>query len=147
VAFRLKAFCGPAAAIALLLIVAGAVSGCGGTSSANGARVVSVVERDFKISVAENHLEAGPVVFQADNKGPDAHELIVVRDNGQLPLRPDGMTVNEEGLEKQIVGALEPGPSGDIRDLKVDLKPGRYVLLCNMFGHYMGGMHSTIEVT
>jgi uncharacterized cupredoxin-like copper-binding protein len=147
VAFRLKAFCGPAAAIASLLVLAGAMSGCGGTASSKGVRVVDVVERDFKISLSENHLFAGPVVFQADNKGPDAHELIVVRDNGRLPLRPDGMTVNEEGLEKQIVGALEPGPSGDIRDLKVDLKPGRYVLLCNMYGHFMGGMHSTIEVT
>jgi uncharacterized cupredoxin-like copper-binding protein len=147
VAFRLKAFCGPAAAIALFLILSGAVSGCGGTSSSRGVRVVDVVERDFKIAVAENHLEAGTVIFQADNKGPDAHELIIVRDNGQLPLRADGMTVNEKGLEKQIVGTLEPGPSGDIRDLRVDLKPGRYVLLCNMYGHYMGGMHSAIEVT
>ena len=145
-AFRLKAFCGPAAAIALLLM-AGAVAGCGGSSSSTGARVVDVVERDFKISVAENHLEAGPVIFRADNKGPDAHELIVIRDNGRLPLRADGMTVNEEGLEKQTLGALEPGPAGDIRELKLDLKPGRYVLLCNMFGHYMGGMHSTIEVS
>lgn len=146
-AFRLKAFCDPAAAIALLLIVAGAVAGCGGSSPSAGVRVVDVVERDFKISVAENHLAAGPIIFRADNKGPDAHELIVIRDNGRLPLRADGMTVNEEGLEKQTVGVLEPGQSGDIRELRLDLKPGRYVLLCNMYGHYMGGMHSTIEVS
>jgi uncharacterized cupredoxin-like copper-binding protein len=29
----------------------------------------------------------------------------------------------------------------------VHLAPGRYVLFCNMTGHYMGGMHSTLVVS
>ena len=27
-----------------------------------------------------------------------------------------------------------------------DLKPGRYVLWCNLEGHYLGGMHASFEV-
>ena len=38
------------------------------------------------------------------------------------------------------MGTLEPGSPGSIRGLKVDLRPGRYELLCNMSGHYLGGM-------
>jgi uncharacterized cupredoxin-like copper-binding protein len=72
--------------------------------------------------------------------------MILIRDSGRLPLRSDGITVNEEGLEKQTVGALEPAATGALRELKVKLTPGRYVLVCNMYGHYMGGMHAVVVV-
>jgi len=109
--------------------------------------VVTVKERDFQISLSTTHVGAGEVVFRDRNLGPDAHELIVVRSNGgRLRLRADGMTVDEEGLEKLIVGALEAGPAGSTRELRVHLAPGTYTLLCNMYGHYMGGMHSTLVV-
>jgi uncharacterized cupredoxin-like copper-binding protein len=43
-------------------------------------------------------------------------------------------------------GSLEPGASGDVRDLQVHLTSGRYVLFCNMSGHYLGGMHRVLVV-
>jgi uncharacterized cupredoxin-like copper-binding protein len=138
-----------AACSALVLIALAAVlSGCGGSAQhAEGGSVVNVRERDFQISLSTTHVEAGEVVFRDHNLGPDAHELIVVRSDGRrLRLRADGMTVDEEGLEKSTVGALEPGTSGSTRELRVKLEPGRYTLLCNMYGHYMGGMHSTLVV-
>ena len=93
-------------------------------------------------------MDAGDVDFQADNHGPDAHELIVARvaPGGHLPLRSDGLTVDEEGLKRAIVGALEPGESGDVRSLRVRLAKGRYVLFCNMSGHYMAGMETVLTV-
>jgi uncharacterized cupredoxin-like copper-binding protein len=30
--------------------------------------------------------------------------------------------------------------------LHLHLTPGRYVLFCNMAGHYLGGMHRTLVV-
>ena len=81
------------------------------------------------------------------NEGPDQHELIIVPGTvAALPLRPDGMTVNEEALEASEPGSLEPGEPGSTRDLTVQLKPGRYVFFCNMEGHYMAGMHAEVEV-
>jgi uncharacterized cupredoxin-like copper-binding protein len=32
------------------------------------------------------------------------------------------------------------------QDLSVDLKPGHYVLFCNLRGHFMGGMFTDLEV-
>jgi uncharacterized cupredoxin-like copper-binding protein len=61
-----------------------------------------------------------------------------------LPLRGDGTTVDEETLKSEIVGVLEPGAPGSVRELRVHLAPGRYVLLCNMSGHFMGGMHTVV---
>jgi Sulfocyanin (SoxE) domain len=121
--------------------------GCGGTSgtSASGS-VVSVTERDFSIS-APKVVPAGEMVLRVENQGPDPHELLVVRArNADLPLRSDGLTVSEEGLQPRIVGALATGEPQVVRDLSVRLKPGRYVLFCNMSGHFMGGMHALIVV-
>ena len=117
-------------------------AGCGSTAlTSSGSAVVQVTERDFHI-VAPRHVTAGNVVFRVRNAGPDDHEFIVVRiGDHSLPLRADGMTVNEEALQPSIVGSLEPGPPGTVRLLHVDLAPGRYALMCNMEGHYMGGMH------
>src|SRR5439155_18551179 len=104
-------------------------------------------ERDVHIA-AQARLAAGEVTMTVHNEGPDAHELNVVRaDRARLPLRSDGLTVDEEGLGKVIVGALEPGRPGSVRTLRLHLAPGRYVFLCNMAGHYLGGMHTTVVVS
>jgi uncharacterized cupredoxin-like copper-binding protein len=80
------------------------------------------------------------------NRGPDAHELIVVRVQGtRLPLRRDGLTVDEDALESKVAGLLEPAEA-TTRTLDLHLKPGRYVLFCNMAGHYLSGMHATLVV-
>jgi hypothetical protein len=125
-----------------------ALAGCGGAPGAlsDGASGVRVSERDFRI-VAPSRTSAGNVVLRVQNRGPDDHELIVVRTpDGGLPLRSDGLTVNEEALQRREVGALEPGGPGSVRELRVHLRPGRYVLLCNMEGHYLGGMRAVLVV-
>jgi uncharacterized cupredoxin-like copper-binding protein len=92
-------------------------------------------------------VSSGEVRLSVRNKGPDAHELIIVRARGlQLPLRRDGLTVNEEALERATAGVLEPGSPGGLRELRVHLAPGRYVLFCNMSGHYLGGMRAELVV-
>jgi uncharacterized cupredoxin-like copper-binding protein len=107
---------------------------------------VRVTERDFRIS-APKRVAAGDVRVSIHNKGPDDHEFIVVRLRGKgLPLRPDGLTVDEDAIEKATAGALEPAEPG-MHELSVRLQPGRYELLCNMYGHYAGGMHRKLVVS
>ncbi len=137
---------GTAALIATSLLL---VVGCGsGGQAQHGATTIRVSERDFKMSASAQVLaRAGKVDFAVDNRGPEAHELIVARENDQgLALRSDGLTVNEEALEPYEAGSLEPGEPGHVRHLEVSLKPGRYVLFCNMSGHYLSGMHTELVV-
>jgi uncharacterized cupredoxin-like copper-binding protein len=122
-----------------------ACPGCGSGGHEAGAHVVRVTERDFRIS-APRHVHSGDVVLTVHNRGPDQHELIVVRDSARLPLRPDGSTVSEEKLEPVEAGALEPGHPGSVRELRLHLAPGTYELFCNMSGHYLGGMHTKLVV-
>jgi uncharacterized cupredoxin-like copper-binding protein len=113
--------------------------------AASPAPVVRVSERDFQIS-APTRVRSGPVVLRVRNRGPENHELIVVRSSARLPLRKDGLTVDEEALQRAEAGALEPGRPGAVRELRLNLTPGRYVLFCNMEGHYLGGMHAVLLV-
>ena len=123
-----------------------AFAGCGNDGHKAGAHVVRVTERDFRIS-APKHVRPGDLLLSVRNRGPDAHELIVVRDrSSQLPLRRDGSTVSEEKLEPLIAGALEPGAPYSVRTLRLHLRPGTYELFCNMSGHYLGGMRTKLVV-
>jgi uncharacterized cupredoxin-like copper-binding protein len=136
-----------ACAICIAALAAAFATGCGSAHTDSGAgQPVAVTERDFSIS-APKTLAAGEVVLRDKNRGPDEHELIVARVTGSvLPLRSDGLTLNEEVLQRDEVGSLEPGAPGSERELKVKLTPGRYVFFCNMAGHYKGGMHTEVVV-
>ncbi len=121
-----------------------AVSGCGSSAdSGHSKKEVEVWVKDFHIK-APQRVPAGDVTFEMYNKGPDHHELIVIRDDGRrLPLRGDDLTVDEDGLGPAVAGALEPEPPGE-HLVSMRLKRGRYWLICNMAGHYMGGMRTRV---
>jgi uncharacterized cupredoxin-like copper-binding protein len=132
-----------APAIALVVAV-----GCGASDGAGSERAptIRVTERDFRID-APRTAAAGVVTVTVRNRGPVAHELIVVRrGSARLPLRSDDTTVDEEALDPVTAGALEPADAGAVRALRVRLAPGRYELFCNMSGHYLGGMRSELVV-
>jgi uncharacterized cupredoxin-like copper-binding protein len=132
----------------LLAVLVPLVGGCSSSATKSSGTVAPIVERDFKIRAQRYELPAGKVDLSVKNDGPDAHELIVVRETGSsLPMRKDGLTVDEDAIEKQTLGALEPGQPGGDRHLRLHLAPGRYVLLCNMSGHYLGGMHTELVVS
>lgn len=138
-----------AAGLAACAGAAVAAGGCGGSASAaSGSRSsdVTVQEHDFQIA-APHRLSAGRHTFTVINAGSTYHEFIIAPlSGGSLPLRRDGLTVSEEAVEAQEPGHLEPGAAGAARRLTVNLAPGRYVLFCNLEGHYMGGMHSELVV-
>jgi uncharacterized cupredoxin-like copper-binding protein len=138
---RRAAACAIAGVIAVL-----AAGGCGGDSQkAADTRTVTVKERDFRVS-APKVVAPGPVHLNVVNKGPVAHELIVaLTGGGKLPIGPDGINVDEERLEVREVAELEPEEPGS-HSLQVNLRPGHYVLLCNMAGHFKGGMHTEMLV-
>jgi uncharacterized cupredoxin-like copper-binding protein len=131
-------------ALVVGLALIGATLATRGTAASGTA--IRVTERDFAISLSTRVVRAGRVRVRVTNRGPDAHEFILVRTDGGLPLRADGITVDEDALEKRIVGVLEPAPAGRTRELQVRLTRGRYTILCNMYGHYMGGMHASVAV-
>ena len=107
-----------------------------------------IKERDFRIAVAPARVHAGTVRLVVHNKGPDTHELLIVRTSAsRLPLRSDGLTIDEDAIERATVAVIEGKETGATEELLVHLKPGRYELVCNMAGHYLGGMRAQLVVT
>jgi uncharacterized cupredoxin-like copper-binding protein len=107
--------------------------------------VVRVDEKDFRIVVRPKRVPAGDVQLVLRNKGPVTHELIVVRGpKSPLPLRTDGLTIDEDVLPE--TGAIEGVGPGSVRRLRLNLSPGRYQLFCNMAGHFLAGMHAELVV-
>jgi uncharacterized cupredoxin-like copper-binding protein len=133
----------------MLCAVAG-LSGCASSgSSARAARVV-VVEHDFKITASPVSVPAGTVTFEIENHGPSTHEINVDQTSlasGSLPMRQNSLQVNEESPLLHNVDSISGIRVYATQALTVHLKPGHYVLFCNLEGHYLGGMHVALNVT
>jgi uncharacterized cupredoxin-like copper-binding protein len=130
--------------VPLLGVVLGASTGW--ARSGSDGRLVYLTVEDFKIN-APTALRAGRLRLQVHNRGPDSHELLIAPLRGaRLPLRADGLTVDEDALEPLHPVEIEAVKRGETEQLDVTLRRGRYVLFCNMAGHYLGGMHRTLVV-
>ena len=133
--------------------VALALPGCAGHGSRTdrAGTLVPVVERDFRISVGGSAtrtvVSTGDVRLAVHNRGPETHELLVARvGRTRLPLRADGTTVDEDAVKPAIAATVEGREPGASEQVHLHLAPGRYILFCNMAGHYLGGMHAELVV-
>jgi hypothetical protein len=139
-AYRLAALAlAPAAFLTL-----GVAAQAGGATTPTAQ--VRVTVKDFRIVVPRS-VTGGDLLLTVINKGPDNHELIVVRKpSSRMPFRSDGLTVDEDALRRVKQPSLEAGPPGGTRMLRLTLKRGRYVFFCNMSGHFLAGMHAELVV-
>ncbi len=129
----------------------GATSSGGAKSSEGGAAggaegSMAVALSEWAIKPASASVKAGKVVFKTTNNGTTPHELVVVKtDVAQDKLEKNSSGIVDEtkykplGRTKQLDGAKS-------EDLSVDLTAGKYVLLCNVAGHYDLGMHTAFTV-
>ena len=109
----------------------------------------NVLLKDFEVRQEATVVPAGTVSFLVRNQGPTTHEVIVVRTDlapDKLPLQSDGLTVDEEERGVKLLEEVEGLDIDDRETLILDLAPGRYVLYCNLEGHYLGGMYEALTV-
>ena len=89
---------------------------------------------------------AGKVTFTLKNSGNRQHELIVLKTDTPF----DALTVNpadNKVSEDSSVGEISETDAGKTGTVTLDLKPGKYVLVCNIEKHYAQGMKSAFTVT
>lgn len=100
------------------------------------------------IRVSAQTVPAGPVTFQVTNSSKQmVHEMVIspVKDtHTPLPYDKADEKVNEDAAgHLGEVAELEPGDKGA---LTLTLKPGSYILYCNIPGHYALGMWTLLTV-
>ena len=132
----------------LIAVVAAIAVGASliGAVTASSATRVNVTEREYKVKPSRTKAPAGKVKFVVTNKGDLVHELEVVkwsRDPGEIPVKQNKASFDED-LEMGEVEDIEPG---ETKRFTVNLKRGRYVLLCNVVGHYELGQYRGFRVT
>ena len=147
----------------LAVVVGFVVAGCGGSSSdtttsassgsqggTGGGKSLTVKMTDFKFTPSDPTVNAGTVQISAPNSGKVEHELVLLKTNrpaGSLPVK--GNEVDEEGLEAKGVenaGEIEEVGPGQTKSNTFHLSPGKYVMICNVPGHYQQGMYGSVTV-
>lgn len=138
------------------------VTGDESTSDADKGKVVKVELGEsgtkYFVRPEQSKVDAGKVTFAVTNVGKLYHEFIVYTNVDNVA--PGDLPINKEDdeaelVEEDIVGEApyakppivppdkKPGDAdhrirseGWGAELTVDLKPGKYILLCNLSGHY-----------
>ena len=131
--------------LALLLGLAVTVASCSGASATSPTDVdVAVHMQDYKVILSVATVKAGTVRFGIKNEGSMEHSFELIRTDlpfDQLPTTGDSKA-KEDGLIKQVKSIAV----GKVSVVTADLAAGKYVVICNVAGHYQLGMRAALTV-
>ena len=110
---------------------------------------VDMSKATMGMKLSRASVKAGVVTFKVTNDSKETiHEMIVMflhDPTKPLPYIDAENRVDEDKAgDKGEVSELDPGKSGS---LTVPLKAGKYVLICNVPGHFGAGMWTEFTVT
>lgn len=117
-----------------------------GMAMSTAATDMSMLPMGITLSVSS--VPAGNVTFNATNTSKETiHEMVVapVSDISQPMAYDEANEKVDEDAAGHLgeVAELDPGASGS---LTLTLKPGTYILYCNLPGHYASGMWALLTV-
>ena len=107
---------------------------------------ISATVKEMSITLGQKFVAPGSVTFSVTNTGSAIHEFVILKADvadGALPPSTDEPGKAEEPGHVAEVEDIGPGQTAT---LTVTLDPGKYVLICNMPGHYAAGMHASFIV-
>jgi uncharacterized cupredoxin-like copper-binding protein len=99
------------------------------------------------IKLSKKTVKAGEVTFKVTNASKDTvHEMLVI------PAPADGKVPYDEKESKfdedkaGSLGEVEETDPGKTGELTLNLKPGKYIISCNVANHFANGMWTTFTV-
>jgi uncharacterized cupredoxin-like copper-binding protein len=156
------------APLALIAVAAILIAGCGGgddgttTTTENeseaaaagdggGGATLEIKMGDFFFAPSNATAKAGETTIEAPNEGSVEHELVLFKTNmdpAKLPTEASG-GVDEEKMDEvaEEGGEVPDVEAGETKSGKFKLTPGKYVMFCNLPGHYAQGMYGTLTVS
>ena len=114
-----------------------------------GAGPVDLSKATMGVKISQATAPRGVVTFKVTNSSKDTvHEMIVLylKDPTKAPpyVAGDQKIDEDKAGYKGEVSELQPGASGS---KTLALQPGKYLLVCNIAGHYAAGMWTEFDVT
>ncbi len=106
---------------------------------------ISVVLGEWSVTPSIANVREGKLAFDVRNEGTMSHQLLLIKND----LPPDLLPVANGSIvlsQVNVVRSMEAIEAGSAADLSFDATPGKYVLVCNVPGHYQQGMASSLLV-
>lgn len=113
------------------------------------ATKIDATLKEMAIQLSSTTAPAGVVEFVVRNEGKVPHEFVVLKNDlkdKNLPLKGEKLDEDAKGLKN--VGEIDEDKlkSGATQNLKVNLTPGRYLIICNVGNHFKKGMKTELTV-
>lgn len=110
---------------------------------------INVTAKEMVLQLSSATAPAGWVEFVVKNEGQKPHEFVVLKNEytaKKLPLKGGNLAEDVKGLKN--VGEINESKltSGATQTLQLNLTPGRYLLVCNLPGHFQAGMKTEFTV-
>lgn len=110
---------------------------------ATSGTAVNVALDEWNLVPAQVTVRHGRISFVVRNDGTMAHEFVVLRsDRHHHSLKTKGGRAIEVGR----LGEIPLIPIGTSKRLTLTVPAGKYVLLCNLLGHYQAGQYAALRV-
>jgi uncharacterized cupredoxin-like copper-binding protein len=128
----------------LLLGVAVTFAACAGGSETIPADVdVAVHLKDYRVELSVATVKPGTVRFGVKNEGGMEHSFELMRTDLPFDKLP---TVDAKAKEDGLVKQVKSLAVGKVSVVTVDLAAGKYVIICNVAGHYQLGMRAALTI-
>jgi uncharacterized cupredoxin-like copper-binding protein len=119
-----------------------------GTTPTGAGATVKVTLKEWTLTPDKASVPAGDITFSATNSGTIDHEFVVFKtDLAPDALKLSGTAVDEAASGQTKVDEIAEFAPGTTKTLTLNLQPGKYVLICNVAGHYQRGVSSAFTVT
>lgn len=116
--------------------------------------------REWNLTISEEKLPAGEIEVTVKNKGKEVHELVFIKLNGnepvgRLPVDKNGGIDEKTMTWGKLIDEVEGMDPGKKAKITLNLKPGRYAVICNVIetepdgsieAHYSMGMFAQLTV-
>jgi uncharacterized cupredoxin-like copper-binding protein len=115
-------------------------------SSSEADTVVNATLGEFYIKLDSKKVDAGNIEFKATDEGQLEHEFVVIKTDtpaDKLPLADGDVDEEAAGEVPGEIPGIQPGATEEVT---LTLDPGKYVIICNLPGHYKAGQYTTLTV-
>jgi uncharacterized cupredoxin-like copper-binding protein len=123
----------------------GGVTVAGATGTPIAVTAGDITDTSQTLTAVPATVKAGSVTFTLKNTGIKKHEMVVLKSDDPV----EGLAVGADNKVSESasvgeVGETDVGKSGTVT---LDLKAGKYILVCNIEKHYAQGMRAAFIVT
>jgi uncharacterized cupredoxin-like copper-binding protein len=112
-----------------------------------GMMHASMADSNMGIKINKKTVKAGEITFKVTNASKETvHEMLVIPApaDGKLPYDEKEAKFDED--KAGSLGEVEETDPGKSGELTLTLKPGKYLLSCNVANHFANGMWTTFTV-